>query len=160
MGVLAPGVAAEDLATLATAWRSLGLRAADVEWELAAPARIGGTLASQLRSALGPALAAAGVRWPTLHSIPGDSRPPALWFHGWERPSDPVTLVRAEMRCVGAVEPEWPELEHALARLRLPAAGARPLFDALPCPAAWPRPPGAGGAGPGGPTRAGPASDT
>jgi hypothetical protein len=131
-------MADEDLALLAVAWRSIGLRAADVEWRLAAPALLSGTLASRLRGALGPALAAAGARQLTLLSIPGDSGVPPVWFLGWECPAGPVTRMRAGLRCVGAIEPDWPELAAALARMRLPSA-SRPgaLVDAIECAVTW-----------------------
>jgi hypothetical protein len=116
-------IVGEDLALLSACWRSIGLRGAVVEWELDRPARMQGSLAMRLRSALGPALEAAGVRPSTLRSIPGDSRPPASWFLGWDCPPVPVRTVRAGLRCVGSAAADWPELRAALCRLRLPAAG-------------------------------------
>jgi CRISPR-associated endoribonuclease Cas6 len=120
------------LATLAACWRSIGLRAATVEWDMDRPARLEGSLAARLRSALGPALAAGGARSATLGAIPGHSRPPALWFGGWDCPERPARTFQAELRCVGAVEPEWPALRTALARLRLPGPAA-----AVRCRVGW-----------------------
>jgi hypothetical protein len=129
---------AEDVALLAACWRSIGLRSATVEWELDRPARLTDSLAMRLRSALGPALAAGGARSGTLTSIPGDGRPPALWFRGWDCPDRSVRRVRAGLRCVGAVEADWPALRRALARLRLPADGDGCLADAVACSVTWP----------------------
>ncbi len=132
------GEVVEDLALLTASWRSIGLRGATVEWELGRPARLTGSLASRLRSALGPALAGAGARAATLQSIPGDSAPPALWFLGWDCPPRPVLRLSAELRCVGAVAADWPELARALARVRLPAAGdLDALADARRCSVTW-----------------------
>lgn len=130
--------AVEELTLLAAGWHSIGLRGAVVEWELGRPARLVAPLATRLRSALGPALAAGGVRSGTLLSIPGDSRPPAVWFLGWDCPRGPVLRARAELRCVGAVAGDWPELAAALARMRFPAAG-RPgaLADTVRCSVSW-----------------------
>lgn len=128
---------AEDVALLAACWRSIGLRSAIVEWELDRPARVTESLALRLRSALGPALAAGGARSGTLASIPGDGRPPALWFRGWDCPGGPVRRLRAGMRCVGAVEADWPALGRALARLRLPSGGDGCFANAVACSVTW-----------------------
>jgi CRISPR-associated endoribonuclease Cas6 len=133
-----PAAVAEDLALLAACWRSIGLRAAVIRWDLTGPARLREPLATRLRSALGPALAAAGARPATLAAIPGDSRAPALWFRGWDCPDEPVTRVEAELRCVGAVAPDWPDLVRGLARLCLPAAGpGGSRVDTRRCSVTW-----------------------
>jgi hypothetical protein len=133
-----PAVTAGDLAQLAACWRSIGLRGATIEWELDRPAQLSGSLAMRLRSALGPALAAGGARSGTLCSIPGDGRPPALWFRGWSCPRQPVRRVRAELRCVGAVADDLPALRHALGRLRLPPTGGYgALAQAIDCSVVW-----------------------
>ncbi len=138
MTTVGTGQVAEDLALLAGCWRSIGLRGAAVEWELARPARLTGSLATRLRSALGPALAATGVRPATLQSIPGDSRPPALWFLGWDCPPRPVLRLRADLRCVGAVAADWPELARALSRMRLPVVGdTAALAETRRCSVTW-----------------------
>jgi hypothetical protein len=129
---------APDLALLSACWRSIGLRGASVEWELDQPVRLTGSLATRLRSALGPALAAGGARSGTLANIPGDGPPPALWFRGWDCPARPVRRVRAELRCVAAVAPDWPALRRALSRLRLPPAGGHgPLAATVRCSVSW-----------------------
>jgi hypothetical protein len=128
----------EDLATLTACWRSIGLRGATVTWELDRPVRLHGSLAMRLRSALGPALGAAGARPATLSSIPGDSRPPAFWFLGWDCPDRPARRLRAGLRCVGAAAADWPELRAALGRLGLPAADQpRMLARAVGCSVSW-----------------------
>lgn len=133
-----PGAAtSEDLAVLAACWRSLGLRAAVVEWELDRPALLRPPLASRLRSALGPALAAAGVRSATLDSIPGEG-PPALWFLGWDCPPQPQTRLRAEIRCVGAVASDWTEQARAMSMMRFPGAAASgALVRTVHCEVTW-----------------------
>jgi hypothetical protein len=127
---------ADHLCLLDACWRSIGLRSATVELEFSRPVLPIGSLASQLRSALGPALATGGVRSGTLRSIPGGGRPAALWFRGWDCPPRPVRRLRAELRCVGAVAGDWPALRQALARLRLPSAGGA-LVDAADCSVTW-----------------------
>lgn len=116
-------VLAQDMAALAVGWRSIGLRAAEIEWQLPRPVRLFPPLASKLRSALGPALVKAGVSQWTLRSIPGDDRAPGLWFTGWDCAPHPSMRVRAGLRCVEATAREWPAVVGALARLELPADG-------------------------------------
>lgn len=126
----------DEYAVLGACWRSIGLRSATVEWELSRAALLTGSLAMRLRSALGPALAGGGARSGTLASIPGDQRPAALWFRGWDCPPRPVRRLRAELRCVGAVEADWPALWCALSRMRLPAAEGG-LADTVDCSVTW-----------------------
>jgi hypothetical protein len=128
---------ANDSALFTGCWRSIGLRSATVEWEFSAPVMPAGSLAMRLRSALGPALAATGARAGTLVSIPGDVRPPALWFRGWDCPVRPVRRLIAGLRCVGAVGDDWPALHQALRRVRLPAAHGGRLVDTVRCSVVW-----------------------
>jgi hypothetical protein len=133
-----PGAAPEDLALLGTCWRSIGLRSAVVEWQLDRPALLDGPLASRMRSALGPALAACGARSEMLLSIPGADRPSALWFLGWDGPPRPVLRLRAELRCVGVVAGDWARLEAALARIAFPPSHRPgPLARAERCSVTW-----------------------
>jgi hypothetical protein len=78
------------------------------------------------------------VRPQTVASIPGDNRPTAFWFLGWEGPPDADVRLRAEIRCVGAVAADWPDLARAFSRLRLPSAdGGRALVTAVGCTVSW-----------------------
>lgn len=133
------------MAALAASWRSIGLRAAELEWELPRPVHLHPPLASMLRSALGPALARAGVSPCTLRSIPGSTRTPGLWFTGWHVPAYPTLRLRAGLRCVGAAATDWHAIERALSQLELPSAGG--LCRVLGCSVRWQRANGGGGEG-------------
>ncbi|HLH71461.1 MAG TPA: CRISPR system precrRNA processing endoribonuclease RAMP protein Cas6 [Candidatus Dormibacteraeota bacterium] len=111
-----------EIETLRRCWRSLGVRRLALEWELGGPTRLRPGLAGELRSALGPALRLMGAH-EAFAAVHGAEGVPAFWFVGWDCPEGPVTTVRAEARCLGALARAWPELAAALGRLRLTAVG-------------------------------------
>jgi len=112
----------EAIEVLRGCWRSLGVRRLALEWELSGPTRLGAGLAGELRSALGPALRRMGAE-AVFRAVHGGEGVAAFWFVGWDAPRGPVSRVRAEAVCLGALERSWPELAGALGRLYLSAVG-------------------------------------
>src|SRR5579884_2361130 len=112
----------EAIGVLRGCWRSLGVRRLALEWELSGPTRLGAGLAGELRSALRPALRRMGAE-AVFRAVHGGEGVAAFWFVGWDAPRGPVSRVRAEAVCLGALERSWPELAGALGRLYLSAVG-------------------------------------
>jgi hypothetical protein len=112
----------EAIGVLRGCWRSLGVRRLALEWELSGPTRLRPGLAGELRSALGPALRRMGAEG-VFRAVHGGEGVAAFWFVGWDSPRSPVSRVRAEAVCLGALAGSWPELAGALGRLCLTAVG-------------------------------------